>query len=501
MIKKNILANIVGKFWSLFAGFLFIPLYINYLGFESYSIISFSLLIGGVMAVLDAGLTATLSREFARRDNDLIDKVKVFKTLECIYVIITVFCILLIFFSSDFIAEKWISISKYNSSEVSVFLKIMSLDIGCQLLLRFYLGGLLGLEKQVKANFFQICWGVFRNGIVVLLIMFSPSLITFFLWQSVSTFIFVLLIKMSLEKELLGRISLAFSVKIEKVVFDKIKNFAGGMLLIAVVLAVNTQMDKIAISKLLSLESLGYYTLAIALSQGLVILVNPIATALLPRFTALYSEEKVLDVTKLFSKFNLIVSILVFGILANMMFFSYNLVWVWTGNQSLTQNVYQIIPIVAFSYAMIALQVLPYNIAIANGYTKLNNILGIVSLVITLPGYWIATTKYGVLGAAYVFCAVQFITTFIYIYFINAKFLKINFLKTFCVKQLLLPFLLSLTVAYLFSLFIEKGDGDRIVSLLLVGISTIFTLFITSAILLHNDLKLQYLKIKNILKS
>jgi hypothetical protein len=41
-------------------------LYIHYLGFESFSIISFTLVIAGLMTVLDA-LTATLSREFAEK--------------------------------------------------------------------------------------------------------------------------------------------------------------------------------------------------------------------------------------------------------------------------------------------------------------------------------------------------------------------------------------------------------------------------------------------------
>ena len=55
-MKKNIIANVIGKFWSILSGFLFIPLYIKFLGFESYSIISFTLIIAGIMAVFDAGL-------------------------------------------------------------------------------------------------------------------------------------------------------------------------------------------------------------------------------------------------------------------------------------------------------------------------------------------------------------------------------------------------------------------------------------------------------------
>ena len=88
MIKKNIIANLAGRFWSIFSTFVFIPLYIKYLGFESYSIISFTLVLVGLMAFFDGGLTATLSREFARSDNSISDKKNVFNTIETSYLLI-----------------------------------------------------------------------------------------------------------------------------------------------------------------------------------------------------------------------------------------------------------------------------------------------------------------------------------------------------------------------------------------------------------------------------
>ena len=38
------------------------------------------------------------------------------------------------------------------------------------------MGGLLGLEKQVKANIYQIGWGILRNGLVIFGIWLVPSL-------------------------------------------------------------------------------------------------------------------------------------------------------------------------------------------------------------------------------------------------------------------------------------------------------------------------------------
>lgn len=483
---KNIIANFVGRFWSILSNFLFIPLYIHYLGFESFSIISFTLVIAGIMAILDAGLTATLSREFARIDNLLNDKIRIFKTLESTYFIIISICILTVFAFSGIIAENWMNLNTYNPNRVSLFLKIISFDIGFQLLLRFYMGGLLGLEKQVKANVIQVGWGIMRNGFVVVLVMFIPTLEMFFFWQTISTILFTVILKLSLEKILIGKYSFDINPKIERVVFKRIWQFAGGMLLISVVAALNTQMDKLAISKLLSLENLGYYTLAISLSQGIIVLVNPIATALLPRFTSLYSAEKREEASSLFSKVSLFVSILVFTLMTNMSFYAKDLIWIWTGKMDLALHTFTLIPIVVFAYSMLSLQVIPYNIAIANGYTRLNNILGLVSLVATIPGYLISTKIYGSIGAATVFCIVQTITTFLYLYFINKKFIKVKIVIHIYLKQIIIPIILSIGFTSLLYFIPHPFKDNRILLLSWIALSTFITLSALIIILIPN---------------
>lgn len=482
-MKKNIIANFIGKFWSILSNFLFIPLYINYLGFESYSVISFTLMIAGIMAVLDSGLTATLSREFARKDNDAKEKLSIYKNLETIYFIIVGISILSIFLSSGFIAEKWLNIKAFSSEQISLFLKIISFEIGFQLLFRFYIGGLLGLEKQIAANIFQVGWGIFRNGLVVIAIVYFPTLEMFFAWQVAATIIFTIVTKLYLDKTLLGQYTLSLNFKIEKKIVSKIWKFASGMLLIAIVSACNTQMDKLAISKLLSIENLGYYTLSVSLSQGLIILVNPIATALLPRFTSHFSANENAEAKHLFVMMSTLVSILVFSIMMVLSFFAKDLIWVWTGNSELAMKTFLLIPIVAMAYAMFALQLLPYNIAIANGYTKLNNILGSVSLLFTIPGYFFATKYYGAMGAASVFCGVQIITTFIYVFFINKKFIKSNIITDIYWKQFILPFCIAGIVAFLFSKIPLLVDNNRIFSLIWIGIATFATLMISLFVL------------------
>jgi O-antigen/teichoic acid export membrane protein len=490
---KNVIANFVGRFWSILSNFIFIPLYINLLGFESYSLISFSLIIAGVMAVLDAGFSATLSRELARADLNSTEKNRIFGTLETIYLIITIIAIAFVFFASNAIASDWVSSKTYNSKEISVFVKIISFDIGFQLLIRFYLGGFLGLEQQIKSNALQVAWGVTRNGLVVLVLFFVPTLILFFAWQAASTFVFALVAGLLLRKEINRKFS--FSIRrIEKDVLLRIWKFAGGMLLISIVAAFNTQMDKIIISKLLPLESLGYYTLAVSLSMGIVVIVNPISVAILPRLTSYFTGNRIADAEQIFRKVNLGVSILVFSILAIMIYFSHELVFIWTGDRTLALKVSPFLPIIAFAVSMLSLATIPYNIAIANGYTKLNNLLGVISLLITLPGYWLATNRYGAIGAAYVFCTVQFFITIIYIYLINKKYFGLNNLKKLFLRPLFLPLFLCLGIGYIFSFMPEFFKTDRFFSLVWIVTSIFFTFCISLLILVSRFELIQIIK-------
>jgi O-antigen/teichoic acid export membrane protein len=482
-LKKNIFANFIGKFWSVLSGFLFIPLYIEFLGFESYSIISFTLVISSLLSFMDSGLTATLSREFARKDQTSFEKMKVFKTLETCYFFIISFLIILLYFISDFISQNWISsLNNIPSDTLSLCIKIIGFEAGFQMLIRFYMGGMIGIEEQVKANYLQIGLGIIRNGLVVLVIYFLPSINIFFIWQLFSTFFFTFLLRSELLKYFYGKYIFKFKPIFEKDVFLKISKFAGGMLLISLVASLNTQMDKLVISKLLDINTLGYYSLAISLVTVLHILISPISIAIRPRFIALYSTNSRVEASELFQKVNTMSVILLFSFMGTFVIYGEKLLWIWTGDSLLSSRASIYLPQLAFAYVMVALTIVPFDIVIANGYTKLNNILGVFSLFITLPGYWFCGKLYGAFGASFVFCIVQTLITFIYLYKVNKMFLNINTYQLFF-KKLFLPAIIAFLINFCFSFIPNEFIEGRFLTFVWIGVLTSLTL-ICSFILL-----------------
>lgn len=501
-MKKNIIANVIGRFWGLFSNFLFVPLYIKFLDFESYAIISYTLVLAGVLAVLDGGLTATLSREFSRRDKDEKEKISTYETLEILYFAITLIGVLLIFVFSTTIADT-LTVKNFSGAQIALFLKIVGFDLGFQLLFRFYMGGLLGINKQVLGNAVQICWAITRNAMVLIVIIFNPSLELFFLWQAVSTILFTVIIKYIFDgivykKPSFKLFSLRFNVKS----FNMIKGFAGGIFLISLISVISSQTDKILISKMMNLETLGYYTLAISVSSVLMVVVSPISTAVLPQITENYSLKEYSRAKALFNTYSRYISILVIALLINIIFFSKAIIWIWTGDLKLVENSYKFVPIIATGYAFIVLQTMCYQVALANGYTKLNTYIGIAITVFLIPGYFVASKFWGAIGICVTFLIIQIINYFVYVYFINKKFIQEAFIKNLIYKQLLLPAIISLPIVVVFSSFTYLINDSRFFTMILLGFSIITSLMLLTLVIIPKlEREAEYSQIKNKLRS
>ena len=222
-------------------------------------------------------------------------------------------------------------------------------------------------------------------------------------------------------------------------------------------------------------------------------LLTGIAIWAIPMFTSLYSQGKQKEASKLFDKISLVVGIIVFSLITNIIFFSKELLWIWTGDIDIADSAYQYVPFMAISYGMLSLAIIPFNVAIANGYTKLNNQLGLISLFLTIPGYLIATKYFNAIGAAVVYCFVQTTITIIYLYIINKKFIKNQSFVSMLFKQIIKPLFISFSIVLLLSFIPRIFQYSRFLSLIWIGFSLIITIVATLLILIPLD-KLNFKK-------
>jgi O-antigen/teichoic acid export membrane protein len=472
---KNIIANYVGKIWGIISVFIFVPFYVKLLGIESYAIINFHTVILTIMYFADGGLSATLNREIARSTDKKYIGIMLF-TIEKVYLAICLFIIIVIFSFSGFIAANWLNSDTIAPEDLRIYISLMGISVAFQLFTSLQSSGLMGLEKQVLSNGIQVLSSMFRSALVLIPLYFYPTLLTFFIWQVSMNIIFFFITRYNLWKF----IKTNMSYKFDKQVLKTVGRFAGGMMLMAIISSLNTQIDKLVISKILSLKEFGYYSLAGILSQVPVLIITPIAVAILPRMVKYSTNTEKDKLIKLFHVNTFVLSVLATSGAMVLFLFTKDFVFIWTNDNLIAKTIENVTKVLLIGGVFLSFQYMPYHLAIANGHTKTNVRLGIVAIVCIIPSLIFCVKQFGLIGATYTWLIMNIIAYFYLGYFIISKFLKNEF-KRWLINGTLVPLIISISIGvlgYYITLNLTKGYYIFLYSTIIGLISLVLNLVV-----------------------
>lgn len=401
LVRKNIAANLIGNIWVALVSIAFIPLYIHFMGMESYGLVGFYVTLQALFAVLDMGLTATVSRELARlsvsTDNgqEMRDLVR---TLEVAYWGIALAIMLVVILMAPWIASNWLNVEQLSIETVHQAIVLMGLMIALRMPYGFYGGGLLGLQHQVLLNVIKVAVETLRSGGVVLVLWWVSSEITaFFLWQLLISACGILVLALSLWRRLPKATD---HPRCQFSIFSRLWRFAAGMGVIAVLSSILVQMDKAILSKMVTLETFAYYSLASTVAVGLYMIIGPLFSALYPRFTQLLANQNLIELRDLYHKGCQMMTVLVMPVALAVSFFSDELLQLWVRDEAVVRNTAPILSLLILGTALNGMMNLPFALQMAHGWTRLAIGMNVVAILLLLPALFLAVKSYGVLGAA-----------------------------------------------------------------------------------------------------
>ena len=476
-IVKNSIANIIAKIWSILSLYLFVPIWIHFLGVEGYGIISFFTILMTIMHFADAGLTATLTREFARDDKDERYKRYLLRTIEVIYIGIALLLFILIFCFSSIIVNLFLKSDIYEHKDLCFFVQIMGLTLAIHFMYSMYSGGLLGLQKQVIANVISVSYSISRCAIVILPLLIWPSVKVFLIWQLISIIIAFILARFYVVKSItVTGNDFSFRPHYIRLIW----RFATGMMMMAVISALNTQLDKLVTGNVLSLANLGYYSLASTLGFAVLSIVQPLGVAFYPELTRIMSTEEKSDT--LFLLFTYVISMISTVIGMTIFFYFDEFAYLWTHNME-TVNIIKIpARLLIIGNIFQSLQLSPYYLALSNGHTSTNVKLGLFMLLFMIPSVYLLTKQIGLNGTAIPFVILNVIGYFYLGAVITNKF--------FCSKGLIwLKYSITpcLTCSlFVFLFFLIGSIFDNIITRTIYGALTCILSFYFSIIILVN---------------
>jgi O-antigen/teichoic acid export membrane protein len=407
-VRTNIIANFIGNAWVALMGFVFVPVYVRYLGVEAWGLVGFMSMLQAWLTLLDLGLSPTLSREMAlfqgggyspQSIRDLL------RSLELIYGAVALTVVGLVWLIAPWIAQHWLHANRISEEIISQAIGIMGLVLASRMVEQVYRGAIQGLQRQVWLNGVQCVLALVRwGGAVAVLQWWSSSINAFFLWQGiVSLMTLVILARKTYASLPIGSRSARFDV--ERII--QIKQFAGGMAITTLLSLLLTQVDKILLSKLVSLEDFGYYTIAGTLAGALYFSITPVATAISPHLTKLIGNAELGPVIAVYHRASQLMAILIVPTALVIAAFSDSVIYVWTGDHDLARKVGPILSLLTIGTLFNGFMHVPYVTQLAHGWTGLTIRMNMVAVCISIPGIIWAVPRLGAIGAAWSWVAVN----------------------------------------------------------------------------------------------
>ncbi len=370
-LKKNILAIYGATGVIALAPILAMPWYLAALGPGQFGLISFVMMLQAVFGLLDAGMSQALVREFAERlhGNDTLrddqGAARLLLGFERVYWLLGFAVAGIALLLSGVIAGHWLRLG-----DVPLALGVLAVQGSAALFAAQFPGSLyrsllVGAQAHVPLSHVMLGFAVLRHGGGVVVVMLFPSLLVYLIWH-VALALMETWVRGALAWRTLGgkRRALNEPVVIPPAVWKMVAGLSGSALLGTL----TVQMDRIVLSRMVSIEQLGYYTLAASAAIGLLQLINPLQQAVLPHAVSLRENSAVLY--RLYWKLFGIIAAISLAATLGYLFLGEWLLGVWLHDPGVVQEVRSLLSVLLIGTLLNAFYAIGYINWIVHGQVR-----------------------------------------------------------------------------------------------------------------------------------
>lgn len=380
------------------------PVYLRYLGAESYGLVGFFALLQTWLQFIDAGLSGALTRDTAVYRAGAMPPATfraLFLSLQRTFLGVAALVGAVVVFSSSLIANHWLNVETLSEQTTAQAVGLMGLSLPLRLLSGLYRGVVNGHERQVWLGGFNIAVATLRFAAVVpMLMLVSSTVLAFFWFQLAASLIEVAILacvayrhlppssRSGAPAALLGQPKTATSV-----------GFGFLIGLSSVTWLLISQTDKLLLSTTLHLAEYGHFTLAAILAGVVGMVTNPIAQSVQPRLTRLVAEGAEAEAIGLYRRTTQAICIVAVPAALTLGLFSGPILRAWTGDSAIARAVAPILLVYAFGNGLQAIGAMPYYLQYAQGRLRLHtlSVLGLAAFLV--PAMMLVIPSAGPIGA------------------------------------------------------------------------------------------------------
>lgn len=425
MLKRNISANFLASIWAAGLGIAFVPLYIQYLGMESYGLVGVLAALQAWSSALDFGLAPTINREVAKSRAGAADIQAVHNLLRSFELIaggIAFSICLALWFASGWLAEHWINLEALSKESASSSLALIAALVAIRWMSGLYRGGLMGLELQVWLSSYASVFVTIRNvGVLGVLAWMAPEIEAYLIYFLMVSVVELYVLRHKLVQALPAPPS---RPKFSYGALHSVWRFAAGMTVTAILSLALTQLDKLILPALLPLSEFGQYMLAWTVVSILSVVVGPISNAVYPRLTTLVFSHDQQALVSIYHKACQFMSILVIPSACTLAVFSPQILFVWAGDlDGGLGTVSTLASILSMGVMLNAFMLPPYLLTLAHGWTRLAVVTNLIAVIVIVPAMAFSASRFGAVGAAGVFVVLNSCYVAIGMHFLHRRLL------------------------------------------------------------------------------
>lgn len=437
-LKSNIIFNFLGSAWLGILTLAVTPIQVHLLGVEAFGFVGLITILQVLLGSLDLGISATVTKvvssDHSSRRSASADAVN---TASSVYWVIALLIAVLLWLNSAKVALFWLSRTSLDPATVTLGIQIIAVYLGLRWPVAFYTGVIGGLQRMDALNIVKAGVQTLRlvGGVVVL--FFVPDLVAFLVWFAISSAV-ELLVYAALTYRLLPTLRLLPYFSLAS--FKDIWKYSAAMNIIALTALVLSQADRLVVTKFLSLEALGYYSIAYNASIVISLVQSAINSATFPAYSHSFSSGQHTDLLSRYGKASQLMGFVVTLPCFALVFFGHEILRIWI-NARVADEAALPMAWLALGFFFNAMVSNAYMAAVSCGQPNLPLKINLLALVLYVPALYWLVQQYGISGAAAAYVGLNVYYVFTLLPVVQARVMKQG--VGMWLRANLLPFVLA----------------------------------------------------------
>jgi O-antigen/teichoic acid export membrane protein len=397
MLIRNTAANLSGQLLYPVLALVMVPFYVRHLGVEGYGLIGLLALSVSLLGVFSRGLGTATQREFGRRSGTPAAATlrRLLRSLEVLYWAIGGALTVALSALALTVGPRWIQAQAFPPQTVRICLVLLAVRVSLAFPHSVYQSAFLGLQRQVLGNALNaaIALTSAAGGIVAVLVF--HSLIAFYVSECVNAAVHLLILR-----------TVAFRILPDAPAYVDRAEIRGLLGISVALIWTNgigmliTNLDRLAVTAVLPVASLGVYTIAVMGGRLVSLLYNPYLQAVYPQTCQVALQGSAEDQTRDLLRNAAVLAVVTAGCGLPLSVFSAEVLTLWVRDKEMVVSGAPAMAIYVIGSLAVAFAAVFYQWQTATGRTGFAVRFNTIALFWFPALLWALVSRLGLPGAA-----------------------------------------------------------------------------------------------------